>query len=39
MATFDKLQETDPIYETAVSLWAEAMPSILPNLMQTLRSV
>ncbi|KAE9981484.1 hypothetical protein BLS_007313 [Venturia inaequalis] len=39
MATFDKLSETDPIHDTAVSLWSEAMPTILPTLLKTLRHV
>ncbi|KIV99830.1 uncharacterized protein PV09_08500 [Verruconis gallopava] len=38
MATFDKLPDSDAqLVQLAQSLWAEAIPSILPNLMQSLR--
>ncbi|KAF2427661.1 hypothetical protein EJ08DRAFT_615639, partial [Tothia fuscella] len=37
MACFDKLQDDDPAFEPACTLWAETMPSILPNLLQSLR--
>jgi exportin-5 len=37
MACFDKLQDNDPAFEPACTLWADTIPSILPNLLQSLR--
>jgi exportin-5 len=37
MASFDKLRDNDPATELVQKMWAEALPSILPNLMQSLR--
>lgn len=37
MATFDKLRDNDPNIELVQNMWAEAIPTILPNLMQSLR--
>jgi exportin-5 len=37
MACFDKLPDDDPAYDPACTLWADTIPAILPNLLQTLR--
>lgn len=33
-ASTEKLREGSPAYETAAALWAEAIPTLLPNLLQ-----
>jgi exportin-5 len=35
-ATTDKLEEGSPVFEIACAIWAEVMPSILPNLLKFL---
>lgn len=38
-ASIDKLRDDSPAFEIAAAMWADAIPVILPNLLQLIKSV